>query len=658
MKSKKKHTHRTEKRREMLKSLNILTLLFLTLICGCYAPIYTAQNVPAGQLPPPLQHKSTTSNFIVIGMGGSGGLFATLAAQAGLPVLLLDDGYEIDFTEMGIVPGTEFLGYYHPGLERSWLIEPNSAVDGHFQLSYGALVRDIQGGDMRLSHYAIEMGSSEVHRKSFYELYGCPPEWSPEYIWGPVNDLLLNFSGPNITANHANIGINGKAIRAQESRASAWTDAWLESCVSQIPGTRIENDFNTVNGSIMTCGAEPSNVRTDGLRSITENEYVIPIAEAPGSKLTLIRDTKITKILIDKKPCNSRQNQCKPYAIGVEGFFRNEYFQITFSHKQPSDPPQLNKYHKVVLATGTIPTAQLLKLSGVGPADELNKFHIPVIANISSVGKHLKEGSVTYQQFNSMNATVQDIMGYSYPNVTDWVTSRPGAFVEWTPEGWDHPLKMFLLWTPANFGSDTNPFIVGYTLPFEMEQELEGSVTLISPNIADYPKVDYGWTYEHTIAKHVETFRLFRKILHNGTIASRFQLYEVYPTAGIDDSDYEGLATAAARGIQAILHASGTARFAINNDPEDGVVDMDNNVLGVQDLKVISMAVFPYFAAGGGQTWSHIIAFNAINKVLTELNKPIYGPDPQSYAGACPPQEELKRAPIPSGGTPLNVKIK
>ncbi len=621
----------------MYSYLVFFCIFYLSIVNGV---IYDAKNVPVGKLPLPLSRGTTSANILLIGAGSGGSTFATLAAQQGLSVLVLDDGFEIDFNDssIGVVPGTEYAGYYHPGLERSWLSVPNSAVSGFQQLSYGTLVRDVQGGDMRLSHYAIEMGSSAIHREQFYEAYGCPAEWSPEYVWGPVVDRLFNFSGPHVQGNHANLGINGAAIRAQESRNSSWQEAWIESCVSQVAGARAEYDFNILNGSIMTCGGEPSNVKTNGIRSISENEFLIPEALKANSRITFIRDTKVSKILFDS-PNNSDdseydcENNCyKPRAIGVEGTFRNIPFRLKFSPSNGGDT-LIRKYRKVVLNVGTIPTAQLLKLSGIGPAEELQSFNIPVIRNISAVGKHLREGSVTFQQFNSNNATARDIYGYDFPNVTDLITTRPGAFVEWNPENYGGPLKMFFLWTPSNFGSVQNPFIVGYTLPFEMEQELEGSVTLISPNLADYPRVDYGWTYEHTIAKHIASFKLYRKIINNGTIASRFQMYEAFP--GADAISDEALGAAATQGIQAMLHASGTSQFALNNDTNQGVVDLNNNVIGVQDLKIISMSVFPYLASSGGQTWSQIIAFNAVNKILTEVGLPIIGPNPQSYASTC-----------------------
>lgn len=270
-----------------------------------YAIIYTARNTPRGELPLPLKILFTNANIIQVGAGSGGALTATLLPQSNcIKILVLDDGYTVNLNDssIGIVPGTEdAAGYYHPGLETSSLIVPNPHVNGDEQLSYGAIWRDIKGGNMRLSHYAIESGSSDIHRKLFYEPFGMPPEWAPEYVWGHIIDNVMNFSGPDLTPNHLDLG----HIRAQESRDCPWEDYWLQACAN-ITGTSINLDFNTLNGSIHTCGAELSNVQTDGLRSITENEYLIPEATA-NPNLILIRDTKVSKILFDKTA-----NECGP----------------------------------------------------------------------------------------------------------------------------------------------------------------------------------------------------------------------------------------------------------------------------------------------------------------------------------------------------------
>lgn len=46
---------------------------------------------------------------------------------------------------------------------------------------------------------------------------------------------------------------------------------------------------------------------------------------------------------------------------------------------------------EVIIAGGTFNTPQLLKLSGIGPADELKSFGIPVVVDLPGVGENLQD---------------------------------------------------------------------------------------------------------------------------------------------------------------------------------------------------------------------------------------------------------------------------
>jgi choline dehydrogenase len=46
---------------------------------------------------------------------------------------------------------------------------------------------------------------------------------------------------------------------------------------------------------------------------------------------------------------------------------------------------------EVIISAGTFNTPQLLKLSGIGPANELHKLGIPVVVNLHGVGQNLQD---------------------------------------------------------------------------------------------------------------------------------------------------------------------------------------------------------------------------------------------------------------------------
>jgi choline dehydrogenase len=48
---------------------------------------------------------------------------------------------------------------------------------------------------------------------------------------------------------------------------------------------------------------------------------------------------------------------------------------------------------EVILAGGVFNTPQILKLSGIGPKDELSQFDIPVLVDIPGVGHNMQDNN-------------------------------------------------------------------------------------------------------------------------------------------------------------------------------------------------------------------------------------------------------------------------
>src|SRR5690625_654052 len=91
------------------------------------------------------------------------------------------------------------------------------------------------------------------------------------------------------------------------------------------------------------------------------------------------------------KPAKSRKNlEIKTHAQVTKVLFENrkaigvEYFQ----HGQLRT---LKANKEVVLSAGAIQSPQLLQLSGLGDANFLNKFEIPVVQNLPGVGENLQD---------------------------------------------------------------------------------------------------------------------------------------------------------------------------------------------------------------------------------------------------------------------------
>lgn len=102
-----------------------------------------------------------------------------------------------------------------------------------------------------------------------------------------------------------------------------------------------------------------------GLRASASIAYL----SSPPSNLTIKAESIITQVLFD----DSRA------ATGVKTLVGVTY----------------NASKEVILSAGSIDTPKILLLSGVGPAAELAKFSIPIVADVPNVGKNMKDHCYT-----------------------------------------------------------------------------------------------------------------------------------------------------------------------------------------------------------------------------------------------------------------------
>src|SRR5215813_2211983 len=83
-------------------------------------------------------------------------------------------------------------------------------------------------------------------------------------------------------------------------------------------------------------------------------------------------------------------------AIGVEYLQGAHLYEADPQARQPGTTPTANRQsvfasREVILAAGAFNTPQLLKLSGVGPKEELEKFGIDVVVDLPGVGENLQD---------------------------------------------------------------------------------------------------------------------------------------------------------------------------------------------------------------------------------------------------------------------------
>jgi choline dehydrogenase len=123
-------------------------------------------------------------------------------------------------------------------------------------------------------------------------------------------------------------------------------------------------------------------------------DFVLDVATAknrdgsPKYKLDIALNTLVTKVNFD-------QSGDVPRAVGVDYIHGKSLYRAD-PRAPASGPPggeagSLRASREVIVSGGAFNTPQILKLSGVGPAEELEAHGIPVVKNLPGVGGNLQD---------------------------------------------------------------------------------------------------------------------------------------------------------------------------------------------------------------------------------------------------------------------------
>ncbi|KAF2964576.1 hypothetical protein GQX73_g8991 [Xylaria multiplex] len=137
----------------------------------------------------------------------------------------------------------------------------------------------------------------------------------------------------------------------------------------------------------------PQHMDSTNYRRSTPRDYVYDIATAKTSngtrkyKLDVALHTLATKVLFDT-------TGRKPKAVGVDYLFGESLYRADPRANHTEDggePGTVRATKEVIVAGGAFNSPQLLKLSGVGPREELESFDIPVVLDLPGVGENLQD---------------------------------------------------------------------------------------------------------------------------------------------------------------------------------------------------------------------------------------------------------------------------
>ena len=282
---------------------------------------------------------------------------------------------------------------------------------------------------------------------------------------------------------------------------------------------------------------------------------------------------------------------------------------------------------EVVLAASSINSPKLLLLSGIGPAAELSRLGIDVVANRLGVGKNLQDHAEVYIQQKSL----QPITLYSKMNMfskaligAEWLFFKTGlgatnhfescAFLRSAP-GVDYPdIQYHFIPVAVRYDGKVAAKSHGFQAHVgPMRSKSRGEITLRSADPNDSPKILFNYMSHPDDWKDFRhCVRLTREIFGQ----KAFEPYrgeEIQPGAHVQTDDE--IDAFLKEHVESAYHPCGSAKMGSVKDPMS-VVDPECRVIGVEGLRVADSSIFPQVTNGNLNAPSIMTGEKAADHIL------------------------------------------
>jgi choline dehydrogenase-like flavoprotein len=338
----------------------------------------------------------------------------------------------------------------------------------------------------------------------------------------------------------------------------------------------------------------------NGERFSAAKAYLTPNLNRPN--LQVITGAHTTRVLMEGQR-----------AVGIE-------------YRQGGQLKQLKAAREVLVCAGALLSPQLLMLSGIGPADQLQGHGIQVVHDLAGVGQNLHDHVDVVQVVDAPQ--LKDLFGLSLTGavrvvkgILEWRNFRSGMLTTNFAEAGgflkSHPDKPvpdlqlhFVIGKLVDHGRKT-VFGHGYSCHVCLLQPASrGSVRLASADPMAAPLIDPNFLGEQADADAlVHGFKITRNILAQSALAGYGGRELTVSAAARTDAQIEQFIRGHA---DTIYHPVGTCRMG--SGPGD-VVDAQLRVHGVAGLRVVDASIMPRVVSGNTNAPTIMIAEKAADMI-------------------------------------------
>jgi len=414
---------------------------------------------------------------------------------------------------------------------------------------------------------------------------------------------------PYFRRNESFMGGGEDAYRGREGRLttdlvrypSPAADAFVEAALQT--GANRNADYN---GRSQAGVAYAQATVYRGRRCSAAHAYLHPARQRHG--VQVLTDALVTRVVVEQGRAAGVD-----YLVGGQG-----------------EPRRVRARVSTIVSAGTINTARLLQVSGLGPAPLLQSFGIPVIADLPGVGQNLMDhyaARVTVQVrpgVDTVNSRgrglrlAREVLAYALGGRSILAMSVVLAYAFYKLEAASAANDYLVTFVPVSFkeGHSRKLYTVaGVSLgSWGLRPESRGEVRIRSADIREAPFVNPNHLgTERDRRVNVAALKRIATLL-GAPALQRIVERPLFPRQ-LFQTDDEWLDFLRRIGLTT-YHVVGTAKMGPDSDPL-AVVDRRLRVRGVPGLRVVDASVMPRLIGGNTNAPTIMIAERAADLILS-----------------------------------------
>jgi choline dehydrogenase len=540
-----------------------------------------------------MKTETSEADYVVIGAGSAGCVLANRLSEAGHSVIVLEAG-PMDRHLMIHIPAGVYSVYKDPKFNWNYLAAPDPGVDGReIELPRGRVV----GGSSSINAM-VYMRGHPLDYDRWADLYDLP-------AWRFENCLPYFKAAENSDRG----GSDWRGDSGPLNVTRGHMDNPLYDALWEAGGQSGQGQSEDLNGFKPEGIARLDRTTREGRRCSAAVAHLRPALRR--SHVHLVTGALVHRILVDHG-----------MATGVRFALGDEVREV-FAGRE------------VILSAGAINSPQLLKLSGIGPENELRQHGIDTVLHLPGVGENLQD-----------HLNVHHVQACSKPVTLDYLQkplARLGTGLHWlwnrggvaASNIWEmgglvyggddlpHPNLQYhfgAVW-PEYRGRDIRLHQAWTMSADQLRPFSRGRVTLRSGNPADAPIAQFNYLSDRRdVLELMDGVRKMQEIFSQKAF-DEFRGDPILPGPGVrTDEEVEAFVRATAN---TDYHPCGTCRMGGDSD---SVVDGELRLRGIERLRVVDASVMPDVVSGNLNAPTQMIAARAADILLGKTQLPAFRP--------------------------------